>query len=375
MKTNKDWTDALQEQCFPEEVSPPEGSWGDITGRMRRKSIGRKTMAAAVATLVPVGAVLLFGPCQTVPDNAAEQKQPDTELSSVLLAWQEDEPENPVVLNSTLRPTHVPVKVTMQSEVIPTDAVSEPPEVCMKVPADTPSDGMTPTKPPTVAPLVPAPVDDPVRWPDDEMEQPIPRKRKLSMNIHAGSAAGRMESNQIAAFPTETGMHSKASESNFYNLVSIIEQTPIHYSHDMPLSIGLDLSCELSPRIALESGLTYSYLHSYESLFGDQRLHFVGIPLKLNIRLFSAGPLEVGVGGYGMAEKCVSARQGRLSVKEPGIQWSSGAFMDAGYMLGNNISLYLQPSMSYYFTKTRLLTYHTENPIGFSLQAGIRFHL
>ena len=184
-----------------------------------------------------------------------------------------------------------------------------------------------------------------------------------------------MESNRIAAYPSGTNPHSKASEADLYNLISIVEQVPIQYIHSIPLSMGLNLSWELSPRVALESGLTYSYLHSYENLFGDQRLHFVGIPLKLNIRLFSAGPLEVGAGGYGMAEKCVSASHGRLSVKEPDIQWSSGAFMDAGYRIGNNVSLYLQPSMSYYFTKTKLLTYRTENPLGFSLQAGIRFHL
>ena len=375
MKTKKDWADALQEQCFPEEVSPPEGSWADITGRMRRRSMGRKTMAAVLAMLVPVGAVLLFGPCQTVPDTMAELEQPDTVQAPSLLALQEDEPESPVVLGESFRPARIPIKGTMQPEGTPTVAVSEPSEVYMKASADTPSDKMTPSTASTVAPRVSAPVSDPFQWPDDEIGQPLPRKRRLSVNIHAGSAAGKMESNRIEAYPSGTNPHSKASEADLYNLISIVEQVPIQYIHSIPLSMGLNLSWELSPRVALESGLTYSYLHSYENLFGDQRLHFVGIPLKLNIRLFSAGPLEVGAGGYGMAEKCVSASQGRLSVKEPDIQWSSGAFMDAGYRIGNNVSLYLQPSMSYYFTKTKLLTYRTENPLGFSLQAGIRFHL
>ena len=44
-------------------------------------------------------------------------------------------------------------------------------------------------------------------------------------------------------------------------------------------------------------------------------------------------------------------------------------------MIGAKTSLYLQPSLSYYFTKTELVTYRTENPLCFTLQAGLRFDL
>ena len=171
-------------------------------------------------------------------------------------------------------------------------------------------------------------------------------------------------------------LQSKAANNIYWNnLMMSSEALQLHYRHDLPLSLALCLRWDLSGRIAVESGLTYTYLHSSEQQAGDQRLHFVGIPLKLDVRLFTAGPLSVGVGIYGMGEKCLSAVQGGISYQEPALQWSAGAFLDAGCRLGRLTTLYLQPSLSYYFTKTNLLTYRTENPLGFTLQAGLRFHL
>ena len=390
MKTKKDWTDALREQCFPEEASPSEGSWEGITGRMRHRAARKKAVAAALAVLVPAGAVMLFGPCRMTPDSVAETVPTVIEQTTDLLALQDSETGH--LHNEFFRPAQIPVKSYFPKK----DKVSGtiiPERASQNVTAETTASELA-TEPVDAAPSVPdpgfsehaaarPPVSEPVEteyidsfqeyteMPDRQPD----RKRRLSLNIHASGAAGRMESDRIAAYPSGTGVQSKSPESDFYNMVSIIEQVPVHYRHDIPLSAGLALRWDLSPRLSLESGLTYSYLHSYESLFGDQRLHFAGIPLRLNTRLFSAGPFEVGAGGYGMAEKCLSARQGKLSVKERGIQWSAGAFLDAGYKLGSSVSLYLQPSVSYYFTKTELLTYRTENPLGFSLQAGLRFHL
>lgn len=373
-------TDALRERCFPEEVSPSEESWEGITGRMRRRAVRRRAAAAALAVLVPAGAVLLFGPDRTVPDAVAGLEQPAIVQNTDLMALQDDGADIPAVQEEHFRPSGIPA--ISYRPAVPAHGTADPsPCETATTPADTAPEVPEPSfhEPATARPVVSEPIvtesiDSFQEYPETPDRQPA-RKKRLSVNIHASGAAGRMESDRIAAYPSGTGVQSKSPESDFYNMVSIIEQVPVHYRHDIPLSAGLALQWDLSPRLSLESGLTYSYLHSYESLFGDQRLHFAGIPLRLNVRMFSAGPLEVGAGAYGMAEKCLSARQGKLSVKEPGIQWSSGAFLDAGYRLGGSISLYLQPSVSYYFTKTELLTYRTENPLGFSLQAGLRFHL
>lgn len=69
------------------------------------------------------------------------------------------------------------------------------------------------------------------------------------------------------------------------------------------------------------------------------------------------------------------AVQGGIRYPEPTLQWSCGLFVDAGIRLGSFATLYMQPSLSYYFTKTVLMTYRTENPLSFTLQAGFRFNL
>lgn len=370
----------MREKCFPEEVTPSGESWKGITGKMHRRSVRRRVAAALAAVVVPVTGVLLFTPPREVPETLAEVDTPAVEQVTDLLALQDYEPDVPTVQEEYFRPSEV--SAVSSRPAVPANDTSDPsPSETATTPYDTAAAVSEPSVPEPASvrpvasePIVTESIDSFQEYPETSDRQPA-RKKRLSVNIHASGAAGRMESDRIAAYPSATGVHSKSPESDFYNMVSIIEQVPVHYTHDIPLSAGLAIRWDLTPRLSLESGLTYSYLHSYESLYGDQRLHFAGIPLRLNVRLFSAGPFEVGAGAYGMAEKCLSANQGKLSVKEPGIQWSSGAFLDAGYRLGSSVSLYLQPSISYYFTKTELLTYRTENPLGFSMQAGLRFHL
>ena len=74
-------------------------------------------------------------------------------------------------------------------------------------------------------------------------------------------------------------------------------------------------------------------------------------------------------------EKCVSASLGTVLCEESRLQWSAEAFGGIQYRLGGRAHLYFQPELSYYFTRTDLITYRTEHPLGLSLHAGLRFDL
>ena len=74
-------------------------------------------------------------------------------------------------------------------------------------------------------------------------------------------------------------------------------------------------------------------------------------------------------------ERSRSASLGRVECEEIRLQWSAGAFAGLQYELGPRVHLYFQPDFSYSFTKTDLVTYRTENPLVFSLNAGLRFDL
>ncbi len=74
-------------------------------------------------------------------------------------------------------------------------------------------------------------------------------------------------------------------------------------------------------------------------------------------------------------EKCLKASVGRRSYDEKRLQWAGEAFAGVEFILWKSTSLYLQPTVSYWFTDTDLVTYRTETPLVFSVNAGLRFHL
>lgn len=388
MKTEKDWTRALREQCYPEEAAPSAGSWSAITGKMHRRAVRRWSVAAVLALLLPAGGVLLWRPAPAAPAFALEQRALDPEpmlLSHALLSARVMPlPPRKAMYAGGTAPAGVTAAEAPEDEpaVAPAGdgqgdaAAVEKPDASGTAAqtAGNPSEDVTEAFGTVTVPS--EAVTEPSAFEpfSDVPERSVRRKSRLSFTLQAGSAAGQRDSYPLMEYARNMSLQSKA---NIYwnNLMMSSEALQLHYRHDMPLSLGINLRWQVSGRIALESGVTYSYLHSYEEHAGDQKLHFVGIPLKLDVHLFSAGLLDVGVGAYGMGEKCLSAEQGGIRYQEPALQWSAGVFLDAGCRLGRLTTLYLQPSLSYYFTKTNLLTYRTENPLGFTLQAGLRFYL
>lgn len=149
------------------------------------------------------------------------------------------------------------------------------------------------------------------------------------------------------------------------------------YRHHQPLSFGVSVAQEFGHGLSLESGLIYTLVRSdvqtrYATEDVSQKLHFIGVPLRLNWRFLERERFSLYIGAGGMAEKCVSARFGATSVNEPAIQWSAQAAVGAQYRLGNTVGLYFEPECSYYFTETRLRTVRTEAPLTLSLRLGVR---
>ena len=144
------------------------------------------------------------------------------------------------------------------------------------------------------------------------------------------------------------------------------------------MSLGLTARMELTPRMGVESGIEYTYLHStVDSEAGrmDQKLHFVGIPVRMDTRLWTGNGLDLYAGLGVKAEKCIAASMGTVDCEEPRLQWSTGAFAGVQYRIGPRAHLYFQPELSYSLTKTDLVTYRTETPLVFTLNAGLRFDL
>ena len=395
---NKDWTDAVREKAFSGGVAPSPASWEAVGRRVRRAAALRRSALAAVAAL-PVLALLLWAPWKTPSVPAAPAVPVSTVAQVTQTAPQDLATQDPAPSSVTSDPT----------PVIPGPAPISPDLIGDLHPTPTSKTAQNEDKP--VQP--PSPSANPPSFEDEEAKsaelssKPVqnedgglretPRKverPRIAVGLRAGAGTFRRTADiawqsapYIAALtylnavdPTSPGV--KSNTTNTLPLVPVANElypdAVSHYTHDLPLTAGLSVRMELAPRIGLESGLEYTYLHSVqESVAGrlDQRLHFIGLPLRADVRVWSRSGFGFYAGlGFKM-EKCVSATLGRISCEEPRLQWSAEAFGGIQYRIGSLAQLYFQPELSYYFTRTDLVTYRTEHPLGVSLHVGLRFDL
>ena len=149
------------------------------------------------------------------------------------------------------------------------------------------------------------------------------------------------------------------------------------FRHHLPLSVGFSVRKEFPHALSLESGVIYTLLRSdvrlpYSSDDVTQKLHFIGIPLRVNWQFVEQGRTSAYVGAGGMAEKCLSAKFGSESIDEEALQWSLLAALGIQYRLGGAVGLYFEPEVSYYLTDTELRTSRSEAPLTVTLRVGLR---
>jgi hypothetical protein len=210
---------------------------------------------------------------------------------------------------------------------------------------------------------------------DAEEATPARRAHRLTAGISAASMADGAPTT-VTVSSLAGGLVTKssnvASNSFLNNSKGVIMQK--EYVHDLPLSFGLNARYWLSDRLSVESGLEYSYLHSRLDDIHTV-MHFAGIPLRVDYSLFNAGPVEFYTGIGGKVEKCLKASLGGMRVKERDLQWSGSFNVGARSRLSKNAWIYFQPDISYYFTRTNLISYRTENRLGLNLRSGILFDI
>ncbi len=384
MKTDNhnDWADAFRES-FPEEVRPEAGGWETVAGRMRRAAARRRAVVAAAVLALPVAAGILFLPSRPdtndngiavveTPAPAALTPGSDPEsASSNLIAEVSSTMEEDSFVG--LRPPRNDNKGTPSRNVIPSEAKESIPPALAPTNTDTvkhvheaamPSDN--------TASLIQG--DLPELF-EEDAEEPA-RARRLAVGIGGGATAGGTPTT-VTTTTLASGFMTKApmatASNNFFNNTSgtILQH---RYVHDLPVSLGLSARYGITDRLWLESGLEFTRMHSRLEDINTVML-FAGIPLRVDYTLFSSRSFEAYAGIGGKAEKCLKATLGGMKVSEPKLQWSASALAGAQMRLTGNAWLFLQPDLTYYFTKTSLLSYRTENRLGLTFHAGLRFDI
>lgn len=152
-------------------------------------------------------------------------------------------------------------------------------------------------------------------------------------------------------------------------------------SHYFPIKAGLSTRLPLAEKLFLTTGLEYSlYRSKFDMSYSGekwQRVHYLGIPVRLDWIIASHSLFDVYVGGGMQGDFCLNATLAEKDIKKDrpslSLVGAGGLQMNATKRLG----LYLEPELSWRIPdgNNTLVTYRSEHPVMFSVSAGIRINL
>ena len=232
------------------------------------------------------------------------------------------------------------------------------------------------------------------------------RSGGFSAGILAGGAVGGntsgskptamvMGANPLAAGVTKTDWIDKDSKASaiVYNQPEVQEE----YSHKIPVKFGLTARYNITGRLGVETGLTYSILSSSVKTgnsetgknwsTGSQTLHYLGIPLNISFNILNSRYVNIYVTGGGMMEKSISgsiktdeyvdgifARTLTTNISPKGLQWSVNAAAGIQANILPQLGFFVEPGVSHHFkNSSRVRSIYTDKPTDFSLGFGLRY--
>lgn len=232
------------------------------------------------------------------------------------------------------------------------------------------------------------------------------RSGGFSAGIVAGGAVGGntsgskptamvMGANPLAAGVTKTDWIDKDSKASaiVYNQPEVQEE----YSHKIPVKVGLTARYNITGRLGVETGLTYSILSSSVKIgnsetgknwsTGSQTLHYLGIPLNISFNILNSRYVNIYVTGGGMMEKSISgsiktdeyvdgkfARTLKTNISPKGLQWSVNAAAGIQANILPQLGFFVEPGVSHHLKNgSRVRSIYTDKPTDFSLGFGLRY--
>ena len=174
------------------------------------------------------------------------------------------------------------------------------------------------------------------------------------------------------------------------------QEVKTEYKHHLPVRIGLNIAYALSDRLSLESGVSYTRLSSdmkdgtsTNFISGSQNLDYVGIPLSLKYKALSYGAFDLYAATGILAEQCVNGKTSKDFVIEGNVkkteqqnihsrplQLSANAAVGLQFKIADNIGIYAEPGLSYFFDdNSSLNTIYKEKQLNFNLNIGFRYEI
>lgn len=209
---------------------------------------------------------------------------------------------------------------------------------------------------------------------------------------------------------THTGgdiLFSRGERSTAFMNILDKENSEYRLKHKQPISFGLTVSKELTPRLSLETGLVYTHLSSEitsNSIFHineTQSFDYLGIPLSLNYTFYELGKAKFYLTVGGMVQKDIKGKYIskmdftlsdfnnldlgtdffydepyyiKNSIKQSNPQFSVHTSLGIAYPLYKKVYLYGTFGGAYYFdADNKYRTIYSDKKTQLNLNLGIKF--
>jgi hypothetical protein len=232
-------------------------------------------------------------------------------------------------------------------------------------------------------------------------ENTFPTKKRftasiLTGQISSGSAQQHSGFTSMTAKPMEA--HTIIEENTFSAILArnSSETAYTDIKHKSPVTVGISVLYQLTSKLSLGSGLTYTKLVSELQAGNEsdyirtrQTLNYIGIPVHLNYLIFeskrlatyasSGASFDKSIGGNRTTQYTlnpISEDGPKEKLTDKTVQISVNALLGVQYKINSQLGIYLEPGVNYYFqNQSEHSTLFKEKPLMVNTRMGLRFTL
>ena len=391
----KKWEDSIKDRLEGYESPLPEGSLAEFRALREGKEAGPARKAApwiwglTAAIAAGLAAVLLLRQRETPVDGIQIIEHPTTPVAAIIDSSDVTEQLPSPQLIAQAVTSRGARQVSIQTrEVIPNDeseaavdTASEEEAASVQVPetnADS-ANGETASTPEerTASPFIP-----------ESAEPRITLASKVAPTAGLVAGSGLLATVLMPVLKTGTMDEVTPSGDQIspfkYGIgtdYTTGDQLFVAPRHAFPLRLGLSTRIPLADRLYLSTGVQYSlYSSSFTYAFSGekkQKVHYLGVPVRLDWVFASGRLFDVYVGAGMQGDICVGATMaGEPFTKDA----PSLSLLGAGGIqmkVTRHLGIYAEPELSWRIPSEKhvLQTYRSEHPLMFSVAAGLRIDM
>ena len=427
MKQN-DWTSKLRERLDGHKATVPDGLWDKIAERLddnnaaapapllnnrnRTKTIRLVALAlSAAASVAVVVMVALRMNDDTINNVASKYNRPAASLHNPAPSSVVNAPQRLMARITSTTPASEPMAQTPETTLLLAEAAPLAEDTTYRSVCETPANDLQTRTAPDETNATPNESSSTSRMRKGGNANKPYNKPSATSYAYSRQTASSLQSNRWTV-----GVHAEGITTDSRNtqrpmlmatresdmlvsgnpnkVQSVLSNAPLQladYSqtkhHYHPMSFGLSVGYNLTPRLTLTTGMVYTYASSdfTSSAAGDdiietQRLHYIGVPLNLKYKVWGNNAIHTYATAGCQADFNVSAKMQTGDITTDAdkdrTQWSVGGAVGVQYNIIPRMGIYAEPGMRYYIdNKSSVETIFKEKKLNFNLQLGVRVEL